>query len=173
MWILCLVWAGLLQEHLQKVSTCISKGKVPRLKFKVWYLYHSQLAITFPGVGHVPLEQSYFLIQVRLRTEVPCTPSTTRLGFELMTSRSWQHIHVTEMPAITTWPSVTSPWKNTAHTSYKYASLSHTRHHSCPPGTHHCWVGRGRMEKFAQHFYTWPPVGIWPQTFQYWMQHLI
>ena len=33
-----------------------------------------------------------FLIQVRLRTEVPSTPSSTRLGFKLMTSRSWQYI---------------------------------------------------------------------------------
>ena len=32
-----------------------------------------------------------FLLQVRLRTEVPRTPSSTRLGFELMTSRSWQY----------------------------------------------------------------------------------
>ena len=33
-----------------------------------------------------------FLVQVRLRTEVPCTPSSTRPGLELMTSRSWQYI---------------------------------------------------------------------------------
>ena len=33
-----------------------------------------------------------FLVQVRLRTEVPITPSSTRSGFELMTSRSWQYI---------------------------------------------------------------------------------
>ena len=31
------------------------------------------------------------LIQVRLRTKVLSTPSSTRLGFEFMTSRSWQH----------------------------------------------------------------------------------
>ena len=33
-----------------------------------------------------------FFAQVRLRKEVLRTPSLTRLGFELMTSRSWQHI---------------------------------------------------------------------------------
>ena len=33
-----------------------------------------------------------FLVQVWLRTEVLCTPSSTQSGFELMTSRSWQHI---------------------------------------------------------------------------------
>ena len=34
----------------------------------------------------------YFLVKVRLRTEVLCTPSLARAGFELMTSRSWQCI---------------------------------------------------------------------------------
>ena len=33
-----------------------------------------------------------FLVQVRLRTEVLHTPSSTRPGFKLTTSRSWQHI---------------------------------------------------------------------------------
>ena len=32
------------------------------------------------------------LVQIQLRTEVLCTPSLTRPGFELMTSRSWQYI---------------------------------------------------------------------------------
>ena len=35
--------------------------------------------------------QLIFLVQVQLRTEVPHTPSSTRPGFELMTSRSWQY----------------------------------------------------------------------------------
>ena len=34
---------------------------------------------------------SIFLVQVRLRTDIPCTPSSIRLGFELMTSRSWRY----------------------------------------------------------------------------------
>ena len=34
----------------------------------------------------------FILIQVRLRTEVPSTLSSTRPGFELMPSRSWQYI---------------------------------------------------------------------------------
>ena len=32
------------------------------------------------------------LVQVQLRTEGLCTPSSTQLGFELMTSRPWQYI---------------------------------------------------------------------------------
>ena len=32
-----------------------------------------------------------FMVQVRLRTEVPRTPSSTRPEFELMTSRSWEY----------------------------------------------------------------------------------
>ena len=32
------------------------------------------------------------LVQVWLRTEVPCSPSLARSGLELMTSRSWQYI---------------------------------------------------------------------------------
>ena len=35
----------------------------------------------------VNLLEFVFLVQVRLRTEVPSTPSLTRPGFELMTSR--------------------------------------------------------------------------------------
>ena len=34
----------------------------------------------------------FFFAQVRLRTEVPSTPSSTRPGLELMTARSWQYI---------------------------------------------------------------------------------
>ena len=45
-----------------------------------------------------------FLVQVRLRTEVPCTPSS---GFEFMTSSHDSTVHVTETPALTTRPSVT------------------------------------------------------------------
>ena len=39
-----------------------------------------------------PPLQNDLLIQVWLRTEVPSTPSLTRPGFELMTSRSWLYI---------------------------------------------------------------------------------
>ena len=38
------------------------------------------------------LSTKFFLVQVRLKTEALNTPSSTRPGFELMTSRSWQHI---------------------------------------------------------------------------------
>ena len=33
-----------------------------------------------------------YLVQVRLRTEVLCTPSSTRPGFEILTPRSWQYL---------------------------------------------------------------------------------
>ena len=46
----------------------------------------------------------YVFDQVQLRTEVLHTPSLTRPGFELMTSRSWQYISC----HWDTWPSVTS-----------------------------------------------------------------
>ena len=50
-----------------------------------------------------------FFVQVRLRTEALCIPSSTPSGFKLMTSRSWQYaFHVTETPALTTWPSMVS-----------------------------------------------------------------
>ena len=35
--------------------------------------------------------QTYFFVQVRLRTEAPRTPRLTQLGFECMTPRSWQY----------------------------------------------------------------------------------
>ena len=41
---------------------------------------------------HLCKDYYYILIQVRLMTEVPSTPSSTRLGFKLMTSRSCQYI---------------------------------------------------------------------------------
>ena len=47
------------------------------------------------------------LVPVQFRTEVQSTPSSTRLGFELMTSESWQCISCHETPAQTTRPSVT------------------------------------------------------------------
>ena len=36
--------------------------------------------------------QLIFLVQVWIRTEVLCNPSSTQQGFELMTSRSWQYL---------------------------------------------------------------------------------
>ena len=42
-----------------------------------------------------------FLAQVRLRTDVLHTPSSTQLGFELMSSRWWQYnSYVNERPAL-------------------------------------------------------------------------
>ena len=49
-----------------------------------------------------------YLVQVWPRTEVLCTPSSTRPRFELITFRSWITFHFTEMPVLTTWSSVTS-----------------------------------------------------------------
>ena len=48
-----------------------------------------------------------FLVQVRLRTEVLCTPSSTWPGFELMTPDHDSTFHVTETFALTTRPSET------------------------------------------------------------------
>ena len=53
------------------------------------------------------------VVQTRLRTEVLCTPSSTRLCFKLVTSRLWQYIpYVTETPALTTVLSMTSMCQN-------------------------------------------------------------
>ena len=38
------------------------------------------------------ITKTFFSVQVQLRSEVLCTPSSTQLGFKLMTSRSWQYI---------------------------------------------------------------------------------
>ena len=52
---------------------------------------------------------SLFMVQVPLRTKVfIVNRSLTRLGFKLITSRSWQYISMSlKTPALTTWPSVT------------------------------------------------------------------
>ena len=50
-----------------------------------WPLDHEQ-NVSCPWY---PSHQILFLVQVQLRTEVLHTPSSTRLGFELMISRSW------------------------------------------------------------------------------------
>ena len=72
----------------------------------------------YDSTNHVPempvlttipsVKRKIFLVQVRLRTEVANTPSSTRPG-----SNSWppdydSAFHVTEMPALTTRPWVTS-----------------------------------------------------------------
>ena len=54
-------------------------------------------------------EEDIYLVRVRLGTEVLRIPSSTRLGFELMTSKNHDSrptLHVTETPALTTQPSV-------------------------------------------------------------------
>ena len=48
------------------------------------------------------------LVQVGLRTEVLRTPSSTQVGFELRPPDHDSTFHVTEMPALTTRPSMTS-----------------------------------------------------------------
>ena len=52
----------------------------------------------------------YYFVQVQLTTEVPCTPSLTWPRFELLTSRRNHDstFHVTETPALITWPSVSA-----------------------------------------------------------------
>ena len=66
---------------------------VPALKllqpvgFKPWYNVCRWKSVTTILVLAIQC-----LVQVRLRTEVLRTPSSTRAGFELMISRSWQYI---------------------------------------------------------------------------------
>ena len=43
-------------------------------------------------IGKIDVMLTTYLVQVQLRTEVLRTPSSIRLGFELMSSRSWQYI---------------------------------------------------------------------------------
>ena len=38
------------------------------------------------------------------------------------------------------------PWENTAHILQVRRQLQPLTHNFHPPGTHHCWVGRGSME---------------------------
>ena len=54
----------------------------------------SPLAITLKDTFHQTSYDfiPYFFGSLRLRTEVLSIPSSTRLGFELMTSKSWQSI---------------------------------------------------------------------------------
>ena len=59
------------------------------------------------GLIHTTL---LFVVQVRLRTEVLCTPSSTRSGFEFMTTDHNSTFHVTETFALTSRPSVASPF---------------------------------------------------------------
>ena len=41
----------------------------------------------------------------------------------------------------------------------------------CAPGTHYGWVDQGGVNtKFAWRLYTWPALGIKPQTLWYWVQ---
>ena len=57
--------------------------------------------------NQVSLKLILFLDQIWLRTELLHTPSSIWSGIKLMTTRSWSTFHVTEMPDLTTWPSVT------------------------------------------------------------------
>ena len=43
-----------------------------------------------------------------------------------------------------------------------------------PPGTHYCWrTGAVWIEKFAQHFFSWPMVESELQTFWFWVLRII
>ena len=66
----CFHYTGILQYYVQIVFM---------LEFFFWlFIFES-------------IMQHIFLVQVQHRTEVLCTPSSTQLGCELMTSRSWQY----------------------------------------------------------------------------------
>ena len=67
------------------VKLYISRGRL------AWWLlaFLCCVCLTY----YLPHENNFFFLdQVWLRTEVLRTPSSTRPGFELMTSRSWQNV---------------------------------------------------------------------------------
>ena len=98
-------------------------------------------------------------------TEVLRTPSLTQPGFELISSISWHY--VTETPAVTTRPSVTSisqPLTLPLAAVYPTFALC-TRYP--------LWLGLTEAvwnTKLARHLYTWPALGIKPPTFWSWVQ---
>ena len=56
------------------------------------YIFHQHVSCFYNWLECVWSQiWTTFFVQVGLRTEVPCTPSSTRPGFELMTSRWWQY----------------------------------------------------------------------------------
>ena len=111
------------------------------------------------------------LVKIWLRTEIPSTPSSTWLWFELMTARSWQYVYVTETPALTTRSSVTSwmytmklkdrrdRWRagylrNHLRAYESWHSVQSPLHHTPHPGSHHplhyhyskCMAQRSRVQ---------------------------
>ena len=67
--------------------------------FSSWQTLKFSCVCTVPSTGVEPSDflllhpsKALCFVQVRLRTEVLHTPSSTQVGFELMTSRSWQYI---------------------------------------------------------------------------------
>ena len=80
-------------------------------------LFHPRMVIIYTNALHgwstfrwCSIVHIIFLVQVRLRTEVLCIPSLPWFEFELMTSRSWQHISFHWDDWSNTRPSVTSSY---------------------------------------------------------------
>ena len=68
----------------------------------------SFMYISFSWSNRAKENLSLFLVQVQLRTEVPRTQSSTQPGLNSWPSDHDSTVHVTETPALTTRPSVTS-----------------------------------------------------------------
>ena len=79
-------------ELIQIMHGCIATGKTCSTKSAVVIVreFHTQFKVV--GTFSHKIIEIMFLVQVRLMTEVPHTPSSTRSGFKLMTSRSWLYI---------------------------------------------------------------------------------
>ena len=56
--------------------------KMQSFSYKKYHFIQQQ------GLMTIEVLIAIYLVQVQLRTEVPRTPNSTQLGFELMTSRS-------------------------------------------------------------------------------------
>ena len=105
------------QEIMQVVIIYVCSTSIFWFKYDLGQKYYAPQVRPNQGSNSWPpdhdstfyvTETLIFVVQVWLRTEVLRTPSSTRLRFELITSRSWQYTsYITETPAVTTWPSVT------------------------------------------------------------------
>ena len=69
-----------------------SKLLKSRCVTKVWAIIIPWSVGTYWRILPIALIEMYFWFKYDFRTELLCTTSSTRLGFELMTSRSWQYI---------------------------------------------------------------------------------
>ena len=92
-----------------------------------------------------------YLVQVRIRTEVLRTPSSTQVGFELMTSWSWQYISCH-------WDACSN------HLAISDSLIIHTLDYSCKKSK------QGRMQRISiqwgpkeggEIYFTFPHILLW------------